>query len=307
MDQYTKEINSFLENYYATTKDGIYLGHQPIYGYRTPYAADSQIARFMITNSILNVLAKYKFSELIDISGAEGYTANIIRTLFNVKVKTTDLSDTVCKMAKEIFNIESSPADVHELPFADNQYEVVLCSETVEHVTFPKKAIDELIRITDKLLIITVPHDSLEFVAWNVNNKIPYGHINHFDDTSFDYLKEAGYKVEIHKTIAPFLNKVRIPIEAYNKKPYKTDIMPLSYKIYNAITPILRTIFGIKSANRIVDMDNWFVEKFKGYCGMTIVIEKSAIERRTNPKKISAKDFTSIKIPHFFIKKTSKN
>lgn len=70
--------------------------------------------------------------------------------------------------------------------------DVVLCSETIEHVTAYKAPIEELLRITKNVLIITVPHKSPEEVAQNIKNKVPHRHINYFDIDSLDYLKARG-------------------------------------------------------------------------------------------------------------------
>ena len=70
------------------------------YGYRTSKGSTSCIARYMVTKSILNAINRYNFNTFIDIGGAEGYTANLVKEIFKVQVKSTDLSENACKMAK---------------------------------------------------------------------------------------------------------------------------------------------------------------------------------------------------------------
>jgi len=165
MDEYTLKTKANLEERFGMDTDGIYHAHQPIYGYRTTKGSTSCIVRYMITNSILNAINSYNFNSFIDIGGAEGYTANLVRELFKVQVKSTDLSENACKMAKAIFNIDAIPTDIHNLPFNDNEFDIVLCSETLEHLTDYKRAVTELLRITKKVLIITVPHETEKKVA----------------------------------------------------------------------------------------------------------------------------------------------
>lgn len=244
----------------------------------------------MVTISILNAVNKFSFSNFIDIGGAEGYTAHLIRTLFQVPVKSTDLSTNACKMAREIFAIDAIPADIHHLPFKTQEFDVVLCSETIEHVTDYKRAVDELLRITKNVLIITVPHETPEIVAQNISNKVPHGHIHYFDVNTLNYLQELGYDVTYEKTLSPLLVFPRVLIEGMKKN--KSGIL---YKIYNILTPAFRFLFGLRSANFIVDMDKLFVKLFGAYGGITFtVIKQQPLKIRR--KKIKARDFTSITV-----------
>lgn len=292
MDNYTDKIKPFLEERFGETVEGVYFSHQPIYGYRSKYSASSNISRYMITKSILNSINDYSFKTFIDIGGAEGYTAFLVRQLFHVNVMSTDLSENACKMAKEIFDIDALACDIHNLPFQDNQFDIVLCSETIEHVTDYKLAIKELLRITKNVLIITVPHESPEEVEANIRNKVPHGHIHYFDTQSLDYLKNEGYVLRAEKTLSPFLVIPRVIAEATNKA--KKGIL---YSIYNLFTPVLRTVFGTKTAIRLTNADSWFCKTFKKYKGITFVIEKEKpVLKRTIESGVDAKDFIYQKV-----------
>lgn len=294
MDNYTETTKHIVDDRFETAVEGIYYSHQPIYGYRSKYSAGSNISRYILTKSILNTLNKYKFESFIDIGGAEGYTAYLVQKLFGAKVMITDLSEASCRRSKEIFSIEALPCDIHDLPFKDEEFEVVLCSETLEHVTDYKKATDELLRITKKLLVITVPHESPEQVEENIRNHEPHGHIHYFDTNSFNYLLEKGYEISTEKTLSPFLIIPRVIAEANNK-----DNKKLVYKLYNTITPFLRKIFGKVSAMKISDSDKMFCNTFHKYGGITFTIKKQDIEYKVNPKEIKTKDFIDITVKEF--------
>ncbi|HQE11407.1 MAG TPA: class I SAM-dependent methyltransferase [Flavipsychrobacter sp.] len=295
MDNYTQTTKDVVDERFKMNVGGIYYAHQPIYGYRTPYAATSNISRYMVTKSILNALNQFNFSNFIDIGGAEGYTANIVKKLFAVPVKTTDLSENACKMASKIFGIEGIPCDIHNLPFANEAFDAVLCSETIEHVTDYQKAIDELLRITKKVLVITVPHETPEIVAENIRNKVPHGHIHYFQTNTLDYLKEQGYKVEFEKTLSPLLVIPRVVAESFKKNNNK-----LPYRIYNLLTPLFKTIFGIKTANRLTNLDAKFTNWFSMYGGITFCIIKDPTSKKENSfNPINAEDFTDIKVKEY--------
>jgi ubiquinone/menaquinone biosynthesis C-methylase UbiE len=292
MDNYTDQTKLVLENRFEQTLNGIYFAHQPIYGYRSKYSSGSAIARYMITRSILSTINRYSFETFVDIGGAEGYTAFLVKKLFGGQVMTTDLSENACKMATEIFNIPATPCDIHQLPFKDQQFDIVLCSETLEHVTDYKLAIEELLRITKKLLIVTVPHESPELVAANIRNQIPHGHIHYFDTHTLDYLTERGHVVKAEKTMSPFLVIPRVIAEGQPKN--KTGFL---FRLYNWCTPVFRLLFGVHSARRLTDMDPWFCKRFKKYAGLTFAVEKNgSIAKKETERQISAKDFIFEKV-----------
>ena len=296
MDPYTRETQKYVDDRFNMTIDGVYYSHQPIYGYRNKYSSTCHIARYIITKSILNALNKYRFSNLIDIGGAEGYTAYVIQKVFNVKVQITDFSRNACLRASEIFGIQGTPGDIHHLPFRDNEFEVAICSETIEHVTDYKKAIQELLRITSKVLIITVPHETPEIVAKNVQKNILHGHIHYFDVNTLDYLKANVRQLSYQKILSPILIVPRVIAEAYKKPRTK-----LRFKLYNSFTPFFKKIFGQGTAQKLVNTDNWFVKKFKKYNGITFIIEKCEIDSRESVSDIKASDFINIRVNEFFL------
>ncbi|MEP7165047.1 MAG: class I SAM-dependent methyltransferase [Ferruginibacter sp.] len=294
MDNYTIITKDTLEKRFKMSTEGIYYAHQPIYGYRTSKGSTSCIARYMVTRSILNAINNFNFKTFADIGGAEGYTANLVKKIFNAQVRSTDLSENACEMAKKIFGIDAIPADIHKLPFNDKEFDLVLCSETIEHVTDHKKAISELLRITKNVLIITVPHETEKIVAYNIENKIPHAHIHYFDIHSLDYLKTMGYTLRYEKTLSPLLIVPRVIAEGFKKPDTK-----LHFKIYNSLTPVFRKIFGIKTANWLTNIDGKMTKLFGLYHGITFIIEKNDKCRKVNSTPIKAGNFTGIKVDEY--------
>jgi ubiquinone/menaquinone biosynthesis C-methylase UbiE len=288
------KIVGYVDSSFVTDIDGVYSAHQPIYGYRTPFAQKGHIARYIIIKSILNNILKYKFDTYIDIGGGEGYLASIVKKQTKAKVKISEIDENAGVIAKKIYDIDYTTDDIRDLPFKNNEFEVVTCSETLEHVDDWEKGLEELIRITDKLLVISVPHDPIETVKFNRENKIIGSHINYFDINSFDFLKNQNIEFTVEKTLSPFLTKIRIIVESYKKEGNN-----LGYKIYNLFTPIFLKVFGIKSANKIIDLDVKFVKYFKKYNGLTVTIKKGNLKTNEQFLPIEGKDLTSISVPLF--------
>jgi 2-polyprenyl-3-methyl-5-hydroxy-6-metoxy-1,4-benzoquinol methylase len=206
MDEYTKKTKIWLdERFKKCDRQGIYLAHQPIYGFQRGHCEkDPPISRYVPIYQIMKALSHLEFGSLLDVGGAEGYKAYLAREIFGVKVTNSDLSEEACKRAKEIFRVDSDPIDIHDLPYSDDQFDVVICSETLEHVTDFPKAISELLRVAAKAIIITVPHEPKEVIEENIRKKINHGHIRSFTAESLNFLKTKGYRIFSKKMLSPY-------------------------------------------------------------------------------------------------------
>ena len=49
--------------------------------------------------------------------------------------------------------------DIRALPFANNQFDLVVCTEVLEHLEHPHPAIAELRRVSAHSLLLSVPHE----------------------------------------------------------------------------------------------------------------------------------------------------
>jgi ubiquinone/menaquinone biosynthesis C-methylase UbiE len=207
MDEYTERVRDWLnKRFKMVDKQGVYLAHQPIYGFNKGHCENFGFAllRYVPTYRIMKALSHIKFDTLLDVGGAEGYTAALAHELFNSYVRTSDLSEEACKRATEIYGIDSQQADMQNLPFKDNEYDVVICSEALEHVKDYKKAIGELLRIANNALVITLPHDQKERIEEVIKSQKIHGHIHSFNLDSFSFLKRSGYQVIAKRILSPY-------------------------------------------------------------------------------------------------------
>jgi ubiquinone/menaquinone biosynthesis C-methylase UbiE len=203
MDSYTLETKDWLdERFRQTDEAGIFKAHQPIYGFRKGHFDPSYASRYIPSYHIMKSLSRLKFAHLVDVGGAEGYKAYMAQRLFGIGAENSDLSAEACKRAEEIFHVKSTPVDIHKLPFADGEFDVVMCSETLEHVAELEGAVDEVLRVAKKAVVITVPHEDQDTVEKHVIEGKSHGHIHSFDLASFDYLEARGYEVIAKKIMS---------------------------------------------------------------------------------------------------------
>jgi SAM-dependent methyltransferase len=113
-----------------------------------------------LAENVTNVLPD-SFQTAIDIGCGDGYLLHqMYKQCPDAQLYGLDLTQGRIKTTKQ--NVPTSfllRGDVIHLPFPDNAFDVVVCSELLEHLTNYKEAIDELVRITKKKLILTVPNE----------------------------------------------------------------------------------------------------------------------------------------------------
>ena len=79
-------------------------------------------------------------------------------------------------------------ADAHELPFPDGKFAVILCTEVLEHLSNPPKAIAEMRRVLKpggKLILTTrfmyplhdIPHDYFRYTRYGLEHLFENGRV----------------------------------------------------------------------------------------------------------------------------------
>ena len=99
-------------------------------------------------------------------------------------------------------------ADIVNLPFTDNSFDVVLCNHVLEHIQDDIKAMKELFRVMKKggMGVFQVPQDLNRDITFEDNSitdpkeraKIfgQYDHVRVYGRDYFDKLRSVGFKVE---------------------------------------------------------------------------------------------------------------
>lgn len=79
--------------------------------------------------------------------------------------------------AASLEGVEYVAAKIESLPFADAEFDTVICTHVIEHVLDYRRAIQELRRITRRRLIIVVPREREYRYTFNPHfNFFPYTH-----------------------------------------------------------------------------------------------------------------------------------
>lgn len=149
------------------------------------------------------------------------------RTLKNLDYTTTDLLSPIADVK----------ADICNLPFEDNTYDVILCNHVLEHIPNDTKAMQELFRVMKPggYGIFQIPQDlnkETTFEDDTISNKAErakifgqYDHVRVYGKDYFNKLRSIGFKVEEADYSSQLSDKT---IDKYRLA--KGEIIPVVFK-----------------------------------------------------------------------------
>jgi len=153
---------------------------------------------------------------------------DIFRKQQNLNYITSDLESPIADVK----------ADICDLPFKENEFDVVFCNHVLEHISNDTKAIQELYRVLKPggFGIFQIPQDLSKAITFEDNTITDrkeraklfgqYDHVRVYGRDYFDKLRSIGFKVdEVDYTKKITLDK----IEKYCLM--KNEILPVCYKL----------------------------------------------------------------------------
>jgi len=199
--------------------------HQPI---SDPKAAYFQYSRYY---GILQELDKLSFQNFLDVGCAEGmFLLGVKNKCPQCSVYGVDFSAIGLQKAKNYVGQVGflACADATHLPFRDNSFDLVLCSETLEHIVDDITAFKELQRICKKACIITVPSFSNKWAKARFKPDVDCKWDSHLrkysQDDLQDILRPYFRKVTIYHMSLWYLSNVDIIIRLFLNRRISSKI-----------------------------------------------------------------------------------
>lgn len=125
---------------------------------------------------IARIVKSIDGESVCDVGCGTGVLLDHVRSA-NPGLKRLTGVDFVVDDAAKIDGVEYVAAMIESLPFADGEFDTVICTHVIEHVLDYRRAIAELRRIARRRLIIVVPREREYRYSFNPHfNFFPYRH-----------------------------------------------------------------------------------------------------------------------------------
>lgn len=97
---------------------------------------------------------------VLDAGCGEGETLARLAGALPGRVAAVDVSEEAVQFtARRHPSVEVARESVHDLPYPDDAFDLVLCLEVLEHLEDPAAALTELTRVSRSDVVISVPHE----------------------------------------------------------------------------------------------------------------------------------------------------
>lgn len=134
-----------------------------------------------------------KPKSILDVGCGEGFTLERLRKKkIGEKLEGIDYLKTAIEIGRKIHpNVTLKQGTAYALPYKDNSFDLVICSEVLEHLVYPDKALEELRRVTRKYAVLSVPNEPIFMISNFLRGKnwSRWGndieHINHWSTGAF--------------------------------------------------------------------------------------------------------------------------
>ncbi len=163
-------------------------------------------------NKLIDIIVNLHSNKILDVGCGEGFTLSLLKKKNIGKIiEGIDNSIDAISIGKNLFpGISFKVGDIYNLPYKSNSFDLVICSEVLEHLDDPNRALQELIRVSRKYCLLSVPNEPIFRLAnfFRGKNISRWGndieHINHWSVNKFVNFIEKEFIILNKKTPFPW-------------------------------------------------------------------------------------------------------
>ncbi len=173
------------------------------------------LSKILIGNfykTLLKLVEDLEISSVLDVGCGEGFTLDKLQKKhIGGRLEGMDNSPDAIEIGKKLHpDFVLKKGDVYKLAYKADSLDLVICTEVLEHLDDPRKALLELIRVSKKYVLISVPNEPLFTMQRFLRGKniLKLGdhpeHIQKWSSKSFQQFIIKNSELKIIKVQTPF-------------------------------------------------------------------------------------------------------
>ncbi|MCK5783415.1 MAG: class I SAM-dependent methyltransferase [Desulfobacterales bacterium] len=183
----------------------------------TKYLSGNPLSRLLIRrflSAIISMISSNALprNKILDVGCGEGIIPRQLLSLWpSVVLHGLDIAPELLKVAQKLVpGMGCFAGSIDALPLPDRTYDLVCCTEVLEHLERPKSALSEIMRVGKKHFLFSVPNEPWWRIAnmirgayWPEWGNTP-GHLNHWNTERFVRLLSNYSEVVVVKRPFPW-------------------------------------------------------------------------------------------------------
>jgi len=179
--------------------------------YTNPNPLQQHLIRTFL-HTVTTLVQEVRPNRVLDVGCAEGFVAAHMRpALAGTRFIGVDRDAAALDRARRLHPwFPTCVGDILSLPVPNEAVDLVLCTEVLEHIPQPERALEELLRVSHAYLLLSVPWEPWFRVAnvLRLKNLPRWGddpeHVNHWTRTGFRRFLTAYGQIRAHRLAFPW-------------------------------------------------------------------------------------------------------
>jgi len=178
------------------------------------HTSKNPLQKLLIDNFFNNLLAAIKdlkVDSILDVGCGEGFTLQrLYKNKIGKRLEGVDFQKSAIEIGTKLHpDLALKQGNIYNLEYKDNSFDLVMATEVLEHLDDPKKGLKELIRVSKKYLLLSVPNEPFFMIANFLRGKniTRWGndieHIQHWTSKGFQKFVESQ-RVKVIRKKHPF-------------------------------------------------------------------------------------------------------
>ncbi|MGI4804123.1 MAG: class I SAM-dependent methyltransferase [Janthinobacterium lividum] len=204
--------------------------------------------------NIADVCRGKQFAKVLEVGAGDGSILyyldqqHFATELYAIEISESGVDHIKSRNLKSVKEVQIF--DGYHIPYADQEFDLVILAHVLEHVEYERMLLRELKRVS-KFQVIEVPRDYRFGVDQRINHFLAYGHLNVYTPSSLRYLlRSEGFKILADKTsmITPEVTRFNTFI---NQKKQKSLLKNLKITAEYQLKTILNRLLGKKFQEKL--------------------------------------------------------